>query len=433
MLPSTAFSLFYSFYYIDTLGLPVAMYTLARSIYVVWDAAVQPLSGYLSDRTRTRWGRRRPWIIVGIPFYAGLFILLYSVPDGLVDWGLFGWFLAFQLLFETSMAIVSVNYLALYPELFTDPAKRARVSVVQQAFYIVALLVGTAVTPILYDSIGFSGMALIYAIAFVVLMLVSILPIRENPAASLEEPLRIRQAFTVTLRNGPFWVFNISWMLASAVLGLISASIAFFAKYVLGIEGAMVSVLLLTTFVAVIPTSVLWYFVVRRWAPLRSYQISIAVFALSVLPMFFARDLVSGLVAGAVLAVGLGGHFVVPVILQAQIIDVDAARTGRRREGIFTAVSNFVVRCSALVTAVAFLIAGGLYGYVSGEEPGQHPADAFIFLTSTVPLVLLILSFGVALLLRPTHVALPEAPEGGPDADQPDADPTALPVTPDLR
>ena len=60
MLLSTAFSLFYSFYYIDTLGLGVGMYTLARSIYVGWDVAVQPLSGALSDLTRTRWGRRWP-------------------------------------------------------------------------------------------------------------------------------------------------------------------------------------------------------------------------------------------------------------------------------------------------------------------------------------------------------------------------------------
>lgn len=432
MLPSTAFSLFYSFYYIDTLGLPVALYTLARSIYVVWDAAVQPLSGYLSDRTRTRWGRRRPWIIAGIPFYAGLFILLYSVPTGLEnsEWGLFVWFLAFQLLFETSMAIVSVNYLALYPELFTDPARRARVSVIQQAFYIVALLVGTAVTPILYESLGFSAMAIIYAAVFIVLMLVSTLPIRENPAASLEEPLSMRAAFGVTLRNRPFWIFNISWMLASAVLGLISASIAFFAKYVLGIEGAMVSVLLLATFVAVIPTSVLWYLVVRRLAPLRAYQVSIGVFALSVIPMFFSRDLVSGLVAGVVLAIGLGGHFVVPVIVQAQIIDVDAAVTGRRREGIFTAVSNFLVRCSALVTAVAFFVAGLIFGYVSGDDPGPDPASAFIFLTSTVPLVLLVLSLGVALLMKPAHVTVPTPVAGAADAGE---EPTALPVPPDLR
>ncbi len=273
-----------------------------------WDAAVQPVAGYLSDRTRTRWGRRKPWIITGIPIYAVLFVLLYSVPGGIEGWGLFFWFLAFQLSFETAMAIISVNYLSLFPELYPDPKRRARVSVIQQAFYIVALILGTALTPILYDELGFSGMALIYAVVFVVLMVISILFVRENPNASVEEPLRIREAFAVTLKNGPYWVFNISYLLASSVLGMVSATIAFYAKYVLGIEGAAVSILMVTTFASVIPTAVGWYWVVRWLGVLRSYKLSIAVFAVAVVPMFFARDLVSGLIAGVCLAVGLAGQ-----------------------------------------------------------------------------------------------------------------------------
>jgi GPH family glycoside/pentoside/hexuronide:cation symporter len=407
MLLSTAYSLFYSFYYIDTLGLGIGMYALARGIYVVWDVSVQPLAGYASDRTRTRMGRRRPWMFGAIPFYALFFILLYSVPGGLTHWGLFFWFLAFQLLFETSMAIISINYLALFPELYPDPRRRARVSVLQQAFYIVALVVGTALTPILYGWLGFSGMAIVYAIAFILLMLVSTLFLRENPAASVEEPMKLREAFRVTLSNGPFWVFNISYLLAASVLGLTSATIAFYAKYVLGLQGAQVSILLVTTFVMVVPMAIGWYFVVRRLGPLRSFKLSIVVFAASVIPLFFARDLATGLVAGAVLAIGLAGHFVIPPLVQAQIIDVDAAKTGRRREGMYLSVGNVLVRTSALVGALAFVIAGGLFGYVSGDQPGPEPAATFTFLMTTVPLGLLVISFVIALFLRQRDFTVP--------------------------
>lgn len=423
MLPSTAFSLFYSFYYIDTLGLAVGLYAIARSIYVVWDAAVQPVSGFLSDKTRTRWGRRTPWIVTGIPLYALFFVLLYSVPDAVEGLGLFFWFLAFMLLFETAMAIISVNYLSLFPEIFTDANRRTRVSVIQQAFYIVALLVGTAVTPLLYDSIGFSGMAIAYAIAFVVLMVISIAFTRENPQASVEEPLPLREAFAVTLKNGPFWIYNVSYTFAAAVVGLISSTIAFYAKYVLLIEGGLVSITLLTTFALVIPMAVAWYFVVRRVGILRSYKVSIAVFALTVLPLFFARDFISGLVAGAILSIGIAGHFVIPQLVQSQIIDVDAAKTGRRREGIYTAVANFMARTSALLTALAFAIVGGLFGYVSGEQAGPDPAGTFIFLTSAVPLGFLVISFVIALFLKQRDVTVP----GADREDEPDAE---LPVQP---
>jgi GPH family glycoside/pentoside/hexuronide:cation symporter len=256
-------------------------------------------------------------------------------------------------------------------------------------------------------------MAMIYAVVFVVLMIVSTLFVRENPAASLEEPLRIREAFAVTLKNGPYWIFNISYLLSAAVLGLVSATIAFYAKYVLGIEGTAVSILMVTTFASVIPMAIGWYWVVRRLGVLLSYKVSIAVFAVAVVPMFFARDLASGLFAGVCLAVGLAGHFVIPLLVQAQIIDVDAAKTGRRREGMYLSVGNVLVRASALITALAFWIVGSMYGYESGENPGPHPADAFLFLTSAVPLVLLVISFAIALFLRRSHVEVPEGADIG--------------------
>jgi GPH family glycoside/pentoside/hexuronide:cation symporter len=256
-------------------------------------------------------------------------------------------------------------------------------------------------------------MAAIYAVVFVVLMVISIVFVRENPNASVEEPLRIREAFAVTLKNGPYWVFNISYLLAASVLGMVSSTIVFYAKYVLGIEGAAVSILMVTTFASVIPMAVGWYWVVRWLGVLRSYKVSIAVFAVAVIPMFFARDLVSGLIAGVILAVGLAGHFVIPLLVQAQIIDVDAAKTGRRREGMYRSVGNVLVRASALVTALAFWLVGMWFGYVSGDEPGSDPAGAFLFLTTVVPLALLIVSLAIALFLRQRDLDIPEGADIG--------------------
>ncbi len=400
MLPSTAFSLFYTYYYVEKLALPLALFTLGRSIYVVWDAAVQPVSGYLSDRTRTRWGRRKPWIVAGIPVYIVSFVLLYSAPRFDDDISLFIWFLSFQLLFEASMAIISVNYLSLLPELFTSDTQRAKASLVQQVCYIIALLVGTGLTPLLYEAIGFQGMAMLYAAAFGVLMIISMAFTRENPAAAAAEPLGLLDSFRVTLRNGPFWWFNLSFMFSAAVLGLISTTIAFYAKYVLHLADASVSLLLMATFVSVIPMAYLWYRVVQRTTPLTCYLVSIAGFIASVVPLFFARDLLGGIIAGVVLSAGLAGHFVIPNLVLSQIIDRDAQATGRRREGIYMAVSNFIVRTSALLTALSFWLVGTLFGYESGEHPGSNPVATFVILTALIPMLMLLISLALALKLR---------------------------------
>ena len=71
---------FYMFYYIDKLGLAVAMAAIINVVYAIWDAVNDPLVGYLSDNTRTRWGRRKPWLLIGLPFYVIILVLVYAVP-----------------------------------------------------------------------------------------------------------------------------------------------------------------------------------------------------------------------------------------------------------------------------------------------------------------------------------------------------------------
>ena len=71
---------YYLFFYVDGLGLAVTLAAIINVIYAIWDAVNDPLVGYLSDNTRSRWGRRRPWLLAGLPFYIVFLVLLYAVP-----------------------------------------------------------------------------------------------------------------------------------------------------------------------------------------------------------------------------------------------------------------------------------------------------------------------------------------------------------------
>lgn len=118
MVPTQAFSAFYSYYYVEKLGLGVGLATLARTIYLIWDAVNQPLFGHWSDRTRTRFGRRKPWIWASIPLFMMTFCMIFAVPQGLAQHqnSLFLWFLVALLLFEAVSTVIWVNYGALFPE-----------------------------------------------------------------------------------------------------------------------------------------------------------------------------------------------------------------------------------------------------------------------------------------------------------------------------
>ena len=407
MLPSTVFSTYFSFYYVDGLGLSIGLYALARTIYVFWDALAQPMAGFLSDRTRTRLGRRLPWLISTLPVYIVVFIMVFNAPAHLTSGGLFVWFMVFMLLFEATLAVVTVNYGALFPELYRGVKTRARASVVQQIFYIVALLIGTAITPIVYTALGFTNMAVLFAITFGVFMVLFLLFTREDPVASIEKPLAFAESFRLTLKNKPFWIFNIANIFTAAIVGLISASIAFYAKYVLNIQGAELSILMAATFVGVIPMSFVWYAVIRRMGSLLSWKVSIAVMGFTSIPLLFANNLTSGLIAGIVLSFGLAGSFIIPQLVLSELIDVDAFHTGKRREGIYMAVSNFLVRTSALLTSLAFLSVGIAFGYQDGDHPGSSPALTFRLLTGAVPIIFAILAFLFALALHAKDVEIP--------------------------
>lgn len=400
MIPSQAFSSFYIFFYSDKLGLSLALVTVARTIFLIWDAVNQPLFGYFSDRTQTKYGRRRPWLYGAVPFFMLTFIMVFSPPGGMTEYGLFTWFLIALILYEAVATIIWVNYGALFPELFKGDRLRAKASAVQQGYQIVALLIGTALTPILYDWMGFSNMSILYAVVFGVLMLMFLRSTKEDETAMQLPQLGFKDAFRETLKNRPFWIFNIANSFAQTVNGLLSSTIPFYAKYVLRIPDNQVSILLASIFISVIPLVFVWYWIIRRMDPLKGWRLSLAAYALSVIPLWFGNSLLTGVAAGVLVGFGLAGFLVTPPIVSSIIIDEDFVKTGSKREGIYTAVAGFITRSSGLISALAFFIVGIIFGYESGDHPGPNPEATFRYLISIVPLGLLLISYLISLFVK---------------------------------
>ncbi|MEV4089863.1 MFS transporter, partial [Nonomuraea fuscirosea] len=165
-------------YYVDILGLDVRAYGVVMVIYAVIDAVDNPLLGHLSDRTRSRFGRRRPWLLVGAPMLVACMIAFFSAPSSLRGMGLVLWFAVFAILCEAFDSMINANYGALLPELYPRERDRAVANGLRQGFQLVALVLSLAVTPLLTTSVfgteestgGFRTTAIIYgAVALVVI------------------------------------------------------------------------------------------------------------------------------------------------------------------------------------------------------------------------------------------------------------------------
>ncbi len=396
-IPVMAFENHIVFYYVEDLGLALAAAGLARSLNSAWNAANDPLFGYFSDRTRTRWGRRRPWMMVGLPLFLLTFIMGFWVPGPFQAGSrLFAYFLGILILQETAATIMWTNYSSLFPELFKGHEERSGAAALKHGFQLFAMVIGIALTPMVKATLGPLGMVLLFSAMSAILVPVSVTGCPEDPSASQAEPLGFIEAFRQTLLDKAFWIYASAATMTQFTFGLLGAGMGFYAKYTLGLSEGLTTALFGAVFLIAIPTVALWSHLSRRWGGKRAWLAALLTLIVAAVLLSLGTNLWTGLIGGAVFGLGMSGVLVMGEVILAHVIDEDAIRTGRRREGVYYAVNGFVTRISGVLQGGAFGLLPILFGYVSGENPGAMPHHAFRFLMSAFPFVAVGIAFLIA-------------------------------------
>jgi GPH family glycoside/pentoside/hexuronide:cation symporter len=398
MLP--AFAAYFTFYYVDVLGLAVPLAATINTIYAIWDAVNDPLLGYLSDNTRTHWGRRRPWLVGGLPFLLIFLVMGYAVPESFRQGSkLFVYALGATFLFETAATVIFVNYQALFPELFRDLKARARASTLLHGFGMVGELIGLALTPIVYTQFGFVGMAILYAIVGGSLLFMAILRSTEDQSIQETPTVNPFTAFRGVLKDRLFWQVTLVATAGWFTTGIYTLATPFYAKYSLKAAPEAPSYIFGTVFIVAIAVITLWGKVVRRRGIRPTWILALGVMALSTVVLGLAPGMTVAVIGAAVAGAGLGGVKVCREMMLASLVDRSAERSGRRNEGIYYSLNRLLGRLSRVLEALALLLLGLLFGYVSGDNPGPNPEAAFRFLMSVFPFVCLLLAIWLAYLL----------------------------------
>ncbi|HEX6268888.1 MAG TPA: MFS transporter, partial [Anaerolineales bacterium] len=278
----TVFAGFYMFYYIDELGLAVAMAGIINVIYAIWDAVNDPLAGFLSDNTRTRWGRRRPWLLTGLPFYVGILVLVYAVPRPFLQGNALFWYaLVVFLLFETAYTVISVNYKALFPELFQGLQERARASSTYGGLSMLGELVGFTIPPFIYAKFGFVPMAISFAGVAGIALFLGIIRNQEDPRALEAPPSGLKDAFGEVLKDRPFLLFIIAVTFLMFAIGVYTLAIPFWVKYTLEASPQVTSLIFAIAFSVAILSAPIWGRLVRILGLKRSWLWSVGLGAAS--------------------------------------------------------------------------------------------------------------------------------------------------------
>jgi GPH family glycoside/pentoside/hexuronide:cation symporter len=395
------YSAYGTFFYNDKLGLPMVIIGMGNVLFALWDAFNDPIAGYLSDRTRTRWGRRRPWLLSGVVVMSLSSILFFSPPSFLGRGMALGvYFTVFLMLTETSNTIATVNYHSLLPELYRDIEGRSRANSLRQALQLVGMILSVAMVPSIASLLGYQLTALILGVLGGSLVIYSVLGCRERKNFSETPQPKLLDSFKAIAVNRNFWPTAFSHFFYQATTGLLLAGIPFYVKYSLGMADNTATFLSASVLIFAIPSMALWHLLIKRLGTLKVWRIALLWLLLSFVPFFFVRGFIAACIAGALTGIGIAGVTANLDLIDSEIIEDDARRYGIRREATIFAAISFIQRLSGLVRSLAFFLLSALFGFVSGENPGDNAATAARFLTTIFPAILMACSVSVSLLVR---------------------------------
>jgi GPH family glycoside/pentoside/hexuronide:cation symporter len=369
----------------------------------IWDAINDPLFGLMSDRIRTRWGRRRVLLLFGSVPLGLSFMFMWFVPP-LKQIGLAVYYAIIFVLFDTAFTVVHVGYNSLTPEMTADYDERSTLNGYRMVFSIT----GTLGAIILATVLGWyiTDSKTLFTILGIGLGAVSIIPplivfriTRERPVEELPEPLNFKEALRQTLSNRPFRLVMGLYLLSWTTASIIAAVLVYFANYYLRVPDQANYFVLVAEGSAIlfIPISV-W--VARRLDKRRAFILGILTWIVVLMLIFGIRADQVGLayLLAALSGAGIATAYVIPWAMIPDIVEYDQVRSGQRREGSYYAFASFFQK---LATGAALWAMGqslAMTGYITPETGQPLPVQpapavqAIRFFVGPVPVVLLALS-----------------------------------------
>ncbi|MBB4633259.1 MFS transporter [Sphingosinicella soli] len=370
------------FFMTDTLGISAALAGVAIVAPKVLGAVLDPIVGWLSDRTRSRWGRRRPWMLVGALGLGCTFMVLFHVPDFATADARFLYVLLVFLASAVCYSLFATPYIAMPAEMSPQSQERTRIMAWRMTMVLTGVIIGSAVAPMLVSAFGggrqgYGVMSLFIGAACVAAMLTSVVATRSPSSAGTETGGVERAPFTSTLlgvvRNPAFVRLSAVFLVQTSIFGLTGALLPYVVSRILGGDEALVGALLLALLVTAIACMGFWAWASKRWGHCRCLigaSIGHAVVSLTLfeigpgypLPLVFLQFALVGIFYAALL--------LLPFAMLTDVIAKDQLES-HAREGAYTGVWTAVEKIGlATGPALAALLLS-----LSDYNPGDG-ADA---------------------------------------------------------
>jgi GPH family glycoside/pentoside/hexuronide:cation symporter len=370
-------------YLTDVVGLAATWAGIVFWAGKAWDAVTDPVMGYISDRTRSPWGRRRPWLLIGaIPLLLTMWAF-FSAPSFApkAEALTIAWAAAVLCLLNTAYTIVNIPYAALTPDLATNFNERTVLNGYRFSFAIVGTIVGAAAVKPIADTMGadvragFSLVGVVLGLIMCASTLITFFSVREKalpPAA--EKPEGFFSSYRRLFRDRHYLVLLGTYALNLVGITFLQGIIVYYFKYIFDAEAltAMALLALLGTAAVFVPISML---VIKRIGKRRCYQLSLLIIGAAAMAIFAVGHILGPLFVIGVMVfagIGIGLSYAPPYAMIPDAIAVEEKRTGKKNEGAYYGMWTFMAKLGSAFAGGALLFILSLSGYRANAAQGKE-------------------------------------------------------------
>jgi GPH family glycoside/pentoside/hexuronide:cation symporter len=394
-------------FYTDVVGVNIAMLGYLLLAVRLFDAVTDPAIGFLSDKTHTRFGRRRPYIAIGVIFLSLSMYLLFNPPavSPILETIWFGVTIFCLFLFWTAIV---VPYESLGPEITFDYDERTTLLGMRDGALIAGTLAAASSPAAVAWGFGlpptdegerakFFWIAVLYAPLLLAFCWWCVLAIRERPQLFRGEKQRLLQGLKEVSQNKPFVILLISYIVAAFGSNLPATLILYYVEYVL--QSKYADLFLLIYFVTGVLFLPAWIYMARKLEKKVTWLTAMAINTGAFLGVFFLGP-GDGHIYGVLCflsGIGFGATLAIPSAMQADVIDYDELLSGQRREGQYIGIWSITKKlAAALGVGLALSILGGV-GYEPNVEQSEKVQLTLRILYALVPSLCNIAAFVIAL------------------------------------
>lgn len=394
-------------FYTDVVGVNVLVLGYILFSVRIFDAVTDPAIGYISDRTRSAFGRRRPYIALGAFFIALTLFLLFNPPQA-SSFVATLWFASSIYGLFLFWTVVTVPYESLGPEITFDYRERVSLFGVRDGFLIAGTLTAASSPALIRwlfnlagDAAGekntFFWISILYAPLIIGSAWWCVSTIKENRPRHEPAPLGISTGLKQVARNRPFLILLAAYTISAIGNNLPATLILYYVEYVL--QSQMADLFLLLYFVTGIVFLPAWIAVARRTGKKKAWLASMAINTGAFIGVFSLGpgDQVIYGVLVCLSGIGFGATLAIPSAIQADVIDYDELLTGRRREGQYIGLWSIAKKMAAAVGIGVGLTILGVSGYTPNMQQSEQVQWALRVLYALVPSVFNLIGLGIAL------------------------------------